>query len=198
MVSQRDFTISPCAERAIALGVKGERISPKVKVARATTVEPGMQQVVEGTSKRPGLVVFQPCAPLYDKHELVRTKGVAQVKLDKPFRLLVTIFAKYPVRIQKGQVVVEVLPHPRAALEIATTIGEVLGIEERQDEHFVNLTSPEANTQSQRENCSKELSKSKDPGEGRRIEPPLPDFEELDLSNVPDRLRERFRQMLRK
>ncbi|CDF38334.1 unnamed protein product [Chondrus crispus] len=32
----------------------------------------------------------------------------------------------------------------------------------------------------------------------RRIEPPPPDVEELDLSHVPDRLRERFRRMSKK
>ena len=39
---------------------KGERFSPKVKVARATTIEPGTQRVVECTSKRARLVVVQP------------------------------------------------------------------------------------------------------------------------------------------
>ena len=38
---------------------KGERISPRVKVARATTIEPGTQRVVECTSKRARLVVVQ-------------------------------------------------------------------------------------------------------------------------------------------
>ena len=39
---------------------KGEQISPRVKVARARTIETGTQRVVECTSKRAGLVVVQP------------------------------------------------------------------------------------------------------------------------------------------
>ena len=52
------------------------------------------------------------------------------------------IFRGYPVRVQKGQVVAELLPHSRAVLESQTTIGEVLGIEERGKDNFPNSTQP--------------------------------------------------------
>ena len=105
---------------------KRERFSPRVKVARATTIEPGTQRVVECTSKKAGLVVVQPYSSLYERHGLICTNGVVQVEPDRPFRLLVANFQKYPVRVQKGQVVAEVLPNPRTVLESKTTIGEVL------------------------------------------------------------------------
>ena len=58
--------------------------SPKVKVAKATIIKPGMQHVVECTSKRAGLVVGQPYSPLYERHGLICTNGVVQIKPDKP------------------------------------------------------------------------------------------------------------------
>ena len=97
-----------------------------MEVARATTIEPGTQRVVECTSKRAGLAVVQPYAPLYERHGLVSTNGVVQVEPDRPFRLLVANFRKHPVRVQKGQVVAELLRHPRAVFASKTTIGEVL------------------------------------------------------------------------
>ena len=44
--------------------------------------------------------------------------------------------------MQKGQVVAELLPHPRAVVESRTTIGEILGIQEREEEKFANSTQP--------------------------------------------------------
>ena len=38
---------------------RGELFPPRVKVARATTIEPGTQRAVECTSKKTGLVVVQ-------------------------------------------------------------------------------------------------------------------------------------------
>ena len=116
---------------------KGERFSPKVKLVKATTIEPGTQHVVECTSKRAGLVVFQPYSSLYEKHGLICTNGAVQVEPYRPFRLLVANFRKYPVRVQKRQVVAELLLYPRAVLESKTTIGEVLGIQGRQEENFL-------------------------------------------------------------
>ena len=187
---------------------KGERISPRVKVARATTIELGTQRVVECTSKRAGLVVVQPYSPLYERHGLTCTNGFVQVGPDRPFRLLIANFRWYPVRVQKGQVVAELLPHPRAVLESQTTIGEVLGIEERGKENSPNPTRPpkgetrcepsEEEREEQPGERSTGLSASAPTKPERRIEPPPPDVEELDMSHVPDRLREKFRWMLKK
>ena len=100
----------------------------------------------------------------------------------------------------------ELLPHPRAVLESQTTIGEVLGIEERGKESFLNSTQPpkgetrceppEEERENQPGGRSAGLSASAPTKPQRRSEPPPPDVEELDLSHVPDRLRERFRRML--
>ena len=187
---------------------KEERISPRVRAARATTIEPGTQRVVECTSKRAGLVVVQPYSPLYERHGLICTNGVIQVEPDRPFSLLIANFRKYPVRVQKGQVVAELLPHPRAVLESQTTIGEVLGIEGRGKENFPNSTQPpkgetrcepsEEEREDQPGERSAGLSASAPTKPQRRIEPPPPDVEELDLRHVPDRLREKFRRMLKK
>ena len=123
-------------------GEKGEGISPKVRVAKATITEPGTQHVVECTSKRAGLVLVQPYSPLYERHGLISTNGVVQIEPDMLFRLLVVNFRQYSVRVQKVQVVAELLPHPRAVLESKTTIGEVLGIQEREEENISKSTQP--------------------------------------------------------
>ena len=187
---------------------KRERISPRVKVARATTIEPGTHRVVECTSKRAGLVVFQPYSLLYKKHRLICTNGVVQVEPDRPFRLIVVNFRQYPVRVQKGQVVAGLLPHSRAVIESKTTIGEVLGIQEREEENIPNYTPPpkgetrcepsDQGPEDQQGERSSGLSASTSTKPQRRIEAPPPDVEDLDLSHVPDQLRERFGRMLKK
>ena len=81
---------------------RGTRV-PEGEIGKGTTIEPGAQRDFECTSRRSGLVIVRPYAPLYDNDGLVSTNEVAHVVPDKPFRLLVAKFAKYPVRIQKGQ-----------------------------------------------------------------------------------------------
>ena len=194
----------------------GERISPRVKVARATTIEPGTQRVVKCTSKMAGLVVVQPYSLLYERHGLICTNGVVHVEPDRPFRLLVANFRKYPVRVQKGQVVAELLPHPwrsyyrtrEPCSRENPTISEVLGIQEREEENISNSTQPpkgetrwepsEEERDDQPGERSAGLSASAPTRPQRRIELPPPDVEELNLSHVPDRLRERFRRMLKR
>ena len=81
---------------------KGEQISPKVRVARSTTIEPGTQRVVECTSKRAGLVVVRPYSSLYEKYGLICTNGLGQVQPDRPFLLLVANFRQYPLGVKKA------------------------------------------------------------------------------------------------
>ena len=145
---------------------------------------------------------------MYEKHALICTNGVVQLEPDRPFRLLVAKFRQYPVRVQKGQVVTEQLPHPRAVLESKTTIGEVLGIKEREEENFPNSTQPpkgekrcepwDQGREDQPVERSVGLSASASTKPQRKIEPPLPDVDELDLSHVPGRQLERFRRMSKK
>ena len=152
--------------------------------------------------------MVQPYLSLYEIHGLTCTNSVVQVQPNRPFRLLVANFGTYPVRVQKGQVVAELLPHPRAVLESKTTIGEVLGILEREEEKFPNSTKPHTGEsrfspsdqarEDQPEELSAGLSASAPTKPQRRIEQPPPDVEELDLSHVPEWLRERFRRMLKK
>ena len=120
-------------------GAKEGRSSPKVNVARATTLDPGTQRVVECPWKMMGLVVVQPYSLLYGKHGLLCTNGVVQLESDKPFRLLIANFSKYPVQLQKVQLVAELFPHPRTVFEINTTIGEVIRMQERAEEIFIRL-----------------------------------------------------------
>ena len=84
-------------------GEKGERISPKVKVAKATIIEPGTQRVVECTSKKTGLVVVQPYSPLYDRHRLICTNGVVQIEPYRLFRLPVANLGSTPSECKKAK-----------------------------------------------------------------------------------------------
>ena len=120
---------------------KGERISPRVKVARPTTIEPGTQRVVECTSKRAGLVVVQRYSPLYEKHGLTCTNGVVQVEPDRPFCLLIAIFREYPLRVQKGQVVAELLPRREPCSRAKPPSVKCSGFKKRQGKKFLNLPS---------------------------------------------------------
>ena len=68
--------------------------------------------------------MVQPYSLLYEKHGLICTNRVVQVEPDRPFRLLVANFRQYPVTVQKGQVVAELLPHsfripPRGRLAVS-------------------------------------------------------------------------------
>ena len=102
----------------------------------------------------------------------------------------------------------ELLPHPRAVFESKTAIGEVLGIQERTEEKIPNSTkspkddtsyaSSEQEREDQPEKRSGELSVTAASKPEQRIEPPPPDVDELDLSHVPNRLREQFRRILKK
>ena len=106
--------------------------------------------------------MVQRYSPLYERHGLICTNGVVQVEPDRPFRILIANFRKYPVRVQKGQVVGELLTPSGAVLESKTTIGEVLGIQEREEENFLILPSrlrarqdanrPKKNTRTSQEN----------------------------------------------
>ena len=177
-------------------------------MVRATTIEPRTQRVVECTLRRAGLVVVQPYSSLYEKHGLICTNRVVKVEPDRPFRLLVTNFRQYPVRFQKGQVVAELLLRPRAALKSKTTAGDVLGIQEREEENFANSTQPpkgetrcepsDQGREDQPGERSAGLSASDPTRPQRSFEPPPPHVEELDPNHVPDRLRERFGRMLKK
>lgn len=179
------------------------RVSPKVKVSRPVTVEPGTRRVVQCTAQRTGLVVIQPYAPLYNRHGLVVTNGVTQVEPNKAFHILVANFGKYAVKLQKNQVVAELLPHPRAAVNSSLTVGEALGVDYRSQEkaegrNSVTDQDPIRDSTVENEQPKAGSNLSTDPIEARRIEPRPPDVEDLDLSHVPTRLREKFRNMLKR
>ena len=154
------------------------------------------------------MVVVQSYSSLYEKHGLICTNGVVQVEPDRPFRLLVANFRKYPIRGQKIQVVAELIPHPRAVLESKTTIGDVLRIQEREEEIIPNYTPPpngETRCEPSDQGCEDQpggrstgLSASASTRPQRMVELPPPDAEELNPSHGPDRLRERFRRILKK
>lgn len=153
------------------------------------------------------MVFVQPHELLYDEHGLERTNGVVKVQSHKPFRLLIARFRKYPIRVLEGQMVAKLLLHPRAVCENKATIGEVRLIQERTKEKFPKSTVPPTRESSlppsdqEREDQPKErsgkLSASAPPKPQRRVEPPPPHMNEIDLSHAPDRLRERFLRILK-
>lgn len=106
----------------------GGRKSVKLEVAKLVTVKSENQQGVLCTPQRSGLVVVQPYAPIYSKHRLAATNEVIQVNPKKTFHIWVTSFGTHPVTIHKGQLVTKLLPHPRAALASALTLGDTIGV----------------------------------------------------------------------
>lgn len=123
--------------------------------------------------------------------------GVVQVEPDHQFRVQIANFGEYPVRDQKGHVVAEFLPHTRAVLESKITIGEDMGVQERKAEDLSDDlcdAEPAYAKGQETESCPG----PEKPDSERRIEPPQPDVNDLDLSNVPELFGDKFRPMLKK
>lgn len=64
----------------------------------------------------------------YTRKNLVAANAIVQIEVDKPFKLLIANFGRYPVQVHKTQVVAQLLPHPTTITQGAFIIGEVLGI----------------------------------------------------------------------
>ena len=102
----------------------------------------------------------------------------------------------------------KLLLHLTAVLESKSTIGEVLGIQEREEEHFPNYTTPptgesrcelsEQDREEWPEERSARLSASASAKPQRRIEPLPSNVDALDLSHVSDWPRDKFRRVLKK
>ena len=161
-------------------GKEGGRTTPKVRVATPVKLEPGTQTFVTVTTKRHGLMVLQPSEKLYQTNQVIASNGVVQVEPDKPFRILLANFGQAPYTLCKGQVVGTLLPHPTALIPTRMQWNDLLGLtEEEATRHFV--VEPTPGEETNKENTL-EVKCAND----------------LDLSHVEPRYRERLRTILRK
>ena len=87
------------------------RASSRVTVTDKVLLKPESQTWVTVRSARTGLVIIEPYKRLFEKHNCLAATGVHQVEADKPFRILVENFTKYPCIVQSGRNVAHVDEH---------------------------------------------------------------------------------------
>lgn len=76
---------------------------------------------------RPGLAVIEPQSKLFEKYELVCTKGIAQVRQKETFELSIPKFTKQPSKVFKNQMIAAALTHPKRLVDCAMLVEEVFG-----------------------------------------------------------------------
>lgn len=109
------------------VSLKG-RPSPKVKACSSITIKPGIKKALEFIFQRSLLILIQPYGNLHEQNPIVAMNGVTKVEPNRPFHLSMVNFKKFPVKILKNQILAELLPHSRAVVEDAMTIGEISGL----------------------------------------------------------------------
>lgn len=72
------------------------RASPKLKMSRPVTTQPGPQVWVHVTNGRTGLSDLVPDLQMYAKHHVSLSNGVAHITALREFKVLVTNFATLP------------------------------------------------------------------------------------------------------
>ena len=157
------------------------RISAKVKVAKAATLQPGTQTWVTVYTAHGGLMIVQPCDRLYYSGLILATNGLVEAEPGQPFRIIIANFGVNPYRLAKGQVVANVLPHPSALIPTEVMMSELLGIEAEDADNYTSEEELHIGTPT--------------------VEPETPEaktVDDLDLSHLNSGLRTRLRNMLRK
>ena len=155
----------------------GGRSSTKVKTAETFKLPPSSQTWVTVTSTHHGLILLQPQEFLYENHQILASNGVADVEPGRPFRVLVAHFSEHDRILRKNQVVATALPHRTAVMPTPVSVAEVLGI---MNPEGAKDLEPKTDTDLPKDSLSKF------------------EVEDLDLSHVDLRYRNRLNKLLRK
>ena len=75
-----------------------------------------------------GTVHLEPIPKLYQSHLCMASNGIAAVKPDEEFRMLVANFGDHPRDLRVNQQVAKADPNPKAIVETGLTHGELCGI----------------------------------------------------------------------
>ena len=153
---------------------------PKIKATRPYTVQPGTQTWVEVRTRHHGVGIVEPLPMLYERYAMAAANGVVSTEPEKPFRILVANFSNSVRYIKRNQVVGHVLPHPQTMSPSRLHTSEMLGI--------VESTSP----------ITSDI-EDEDPDEQPMHHAKKDDVtsaDDLDLSHVPEKYREKLRSML--
>ena len=102
-------------------------VSPKLKTVEQVEIPPGAQRWVRVVSQRNGLSVLEPNTSLYERHRIAMSNGVADIKANVAFRVLVANFSLVKKRIVRNQVIGKVLPHPHAMVATCLPLRPALG-----------------------------------------------------------------------
>lgn len=113
---------------------KARPTSNKIRVAKQVLLQPHSQTWVSAVSQRKGSVIIEPKQTLSDQQLVSASNGIAQVRPEVPFRLLVANFGDQPTRLHKGQVIAHAFAHPAFIAKTEVTLAEVLNIQVDQAE----------------------------------------------------------------
>lgn len=89
---------------------------------------PRKQTWVTVVTMRRGTIIIEHRSSLATTHLVSATNGVATVKPDIPFCLLVANFGDRTVRIHKGQIIAHAMTHPPYTVQTEACLANVLGI----------------------------------------------------------------------
>ncbi len=177
------------------------RISPKVTVHKNVTIQPQRQTWVEVVTDVPGLISVEPIAKLLHNQLCAVGNGIAQVTPGIPFKVLMANFGKGPITFLKGQKVANAESHPTSVVETDLMLAEMLGIAVEHEGNDVSIDG--SNTYRKRKITTKSvdtinqhLADLRESHMEQDEEPITAD--KIPLDEVPENLRCRVRQMLKK
>lgn len=122
------------------------RISTKLRVAKATSLEGYTKSWVPVQSLRRGLAVLQPAMRLLEKQQLCMSNGVAEIAPNVQFNVLISNNTPSAKKLQKGQVVGYVLPHPTSSALTTLSLEDMLLLETPNTPQITYPTRYEENT----------------------------------------------------
>ena len=104
------------------------RCSPRIRVTKRVKLQPDTQTWVEVVTKRQGLILVEPVERLYNDRTCLTAAGVADVRSNEPFKLLVANFGPKAVDLKPNQVVAMAETHPENLVESHISHAEMLGL----------------------------------------------------------------------
>ena len=113
---------------AQCFSTRKDKTSPKIKTTRRVKLTAATQTWVEVVTKRDGTILVDPHMPLYTNVMCIAGTGVANVKANLPFRILIANFGDNDVTLAPQQVVAKASGHPETLAESHLSHAEVFGL----------------------------------------------------------------------
>lgn len=118
------------------------RTFSKLKFSKRFALPPTSQTWVMVMTQHHGLILIQPLSQMYERDGRTAAKGVAQVRSDQPFRLLIKNSTNNPVKLHEKRMVAMLLIHSTVLIPKQISLSEFLSFSlpgEIQPRHVVIL-----------------------------------------------------------